>query len=78
MNVTSFEENLKELQVLELKWNLKKIRAELARKQLEEQDTVFRRYYEAKWGNCDGRMGRANAAEREHVGRDVYMVVEKE
>ena len=27
------------------------MRADLARKLLEEQDTVFRRYYETKWGN---------------------------
>ena len=39
VNVTIFEENLKELQVLESKWG--KIRADLARKLLEEQDTVF-------------------------------------
>ena len=39
VNVTSFEENLKELQVLESKWG--KMRADLARKLLEEQDTVF-------------------------------------
>ena len=42
VNVTSFEENLKELQILESKWG--KMRADLARKLLEEQDTVFRRY----------------------------------
>ena len=53
------EENLKELQVLELKWG--KMRADLARKLLEEQDTVFRRYYDAKWGNGDGGTGRASA-----------------
>jgi hypothetical protein len=70
VNVTSFEENLKELQVLESKWG--KIRANLARKLLEEQDTVFRRYYEArlKWGNGDGGSGRASAGGREHVGHD--------
>jgi ribonuclease HI len=76
VNVASFEENLKELQVLESKWG--KMRSEFARKLLEEQDTVFRRYYEAKWGNGDGGMGRANAGGREHVGRDVYMVVGRE
>ena len=57
MNVTSFEENLNELQVLESKWE--KMRADLARKLLEEQDTVFRRYYEAKWGmETEDRVGR--------------------
>jgi hypothetical protein len=76
VNVASFEENLKELQVLESKWG--KMRSEFARKLLEEQDTVFRRYYEAKWGNGDGGMGRANAGGREHVGHDVYMVVGRE
>ena len=53
MNVTSFEENLKELQVLESKWG-KMRAADLVRKLLEEQDTVFRRYYEVRWGNGDG------------------------
>ena len=42
MNLTSFEKNLKELQVLESKWG--KMRADLARKLLEEQDMVFRLY----------------------------------
>ena len=46
VNVTSFEENLKERQVLESKWG--KMRVDLARKLLEEQDTMFRRYYKAK------------------------------
>ena len=59
VNVTSFEENLKELQVLESKWG--KMTADLARKLLEEQDTVFRRYYETKWGNEDGGSGQASA-----------------
>ena len=76
VNVTSFEENLKELQVLESKWG--KMRADLARKLLEEQDTVFRRYYETKWGNGDGGAGRASAGGREHVGRDVYIVIGRE
>ena len=62
MNVTSFEENLKELQVLESKWG--KTRADLARKLLEEQDTVFRRYYETKWGNGDGGSGRSGECRR--------------
>ena len=50
------------------------VRADLARKLLEEQDTVFRQYYEAKWGNGDGGTGRANAGGREHV----YMMIGKE
>ena len=71
------KENLKELQVLESKWG--KMRADLARKLLEEQDTVFRRYYyETKWGNGDGGAGRASAGGREHVGRDVYIVIGRE
>ena len=74
--MTSFEETLKELQVLEWKWG--KMRADLARKLLEEQDTVFRQYYEAKWGNGDGGTGRASAGGREHVGRDVYTVIGKD
>ena len=72
--MTSFEENLKELQVLESKWG----RADLASKLLEEQDTVIRRYYETKWGNGDGGAGRASAGGREHVGRDVYIGIGKE
>ena len=76
MNVTSFEENLKELQVLESKWG--KMRVDLARTLLEEQDTVLRRYYEAKWGNGDGGSGRASAGGREHVGRVVYIVIGRE
>ena len=76
VNVTSFEKNLKELQVLESNWG--KVRADLARKLPEEQDTVFRQYYEAKWGNGDGGTGQANAGGREHVGRDVYIVTGKE
>ena len=76
VNVTSFEENLKERQVLESKWG--KMRADLARKLLEEQDTVFRRYYETKWGNGDGGAGRASAGGREHVGHDVYIVIGRE
>ena len=77
-NVTSFEENLKELQptVLESKWG--KMRADLAHKLLEEQDTVFRRYYEAKCGNGDGGSGGASAGRQEHVGCDVYIVIGKE
>ena len=59
VNVTSFEENLKELQVLKSKWG--KMRADLGRKLLEEQDTVFRQYYETKWGNGDGGSGQPNA-----------------
>jgi hypothetical protein len=54
------------------------MRADLARKLLEEQDTVFRRYYETKWGNGDGGAGRASAGGREHVGRDVYIVIGRE
>ena len=48
VNVTSFEENLKELQVLELKWKM--IKAELVCKLFEEQDTVFRSYYKGQVG----------------------------
>jgi hypothetical protein len=65
VNVTSFEENLQELQVLESKRG--KMRAELARKLLEAHDTVYRRYYVAKWDNGDGGTGRANAGGRENV-----------
>jgi hypothetical protein len=54
------------------------MRADLARKLLEEQDTVIRRYYEAKWGNGDGGSGQASAGGREHVGRDVYIVIGRE
>ena len=62
VNVTSFEENLKELQVLESKWG--KMRADLARKLLEEQDTVFRQYYETKWGNgTEDQVGRVQEDE---------------
>ena len=53
------------------------MRADLARKLLEVQDTVFRRYYEAKWGNSDGGMGQANTAGQTY-GWDVYMVVGRE
>ena len=67
MNVTSFEENLKELQVLELKWG--KMRADLARKLLEEQDTVFRQYYETKWGNGDRRRIRSGECRRTRTCR---------
>ena len=49
---------MKELQDLESKWG--KMREDLAHKLLEEQDTVFRQYYEAKWGNGDGGSGRAS------------------
>ena len=76
VNVTSFEENLKELQVLESTRG--KMRADLARKLLEEQDSVFRQYYEAKWGNGDGGTGQASAGGREYVGRDVHIVIGKE
>ena len=48
ISVTSFEENLKELQVLELKWKM--IKAELVCKLFEEQDTVFRSYYKGQVG----------------------------
>ena len=54
------------------------MRADLARKLLEEQDTVFRRYYETNWGNGDGGSGQASAGGREHVGRDVYIVIGRE
>ena len=63
--MTSFEENLKERQVLEsAKWGKMTLRADLARKLLEEQDTVFRQYYETKWGNGDGGAGRAPECRR--------------
>ena len=62
VNVTSFEENLMELQVLELKWG--KMRSDLSHKLLEEQNTVFRQYYETKWGNGDGGSGWASAEDR--------------
>ena len=54
------------------------MRADLARKLLEEQDTVFKRYYEAKWSNGDGGSGQASAGGREHLERDVYIVIGKE
>ena len=54
------------------------MRTDLARTLLEEQDTVFRRYYETKWGNGDGEAGRASVGGREHVGRDVYIVIGRE
>ena len=44
------------------------MRSELTRKLLEEEDTVFRQYYEAKWGNGDGGTGWSSAGGREHVG----------
>ena len=53
-------------------------RLDLARKLLEEQDTVFRLYYEAKWGKGDGGSGLESAGGREHVGRDVYIVIGRE
>ena len=57
VNVTSFEENLNELQVLESKWG--KMRADLERKLLEEQNTVFRRYRRLRGqvGQCGRRDG---------------------
>ena len=66
VNVTSFEANLKELQVLESKWG--KMRAELARKLLEEQDTVFRRYYENQVGQW-GRRSRSGECRRTRTCR---------
>ena len=39
---------------------------------------VFRRYYETKWGNGDGGSGRASAGGQEHVGCDVYIVIDRE
>jgi hypothetical protein len=62
--------------VLESKWG--KMRANLARKLLEEQNTVFRCYYEAKWGNGDRGTGQVNTGGREHVGRDIYIVTGRE
>jgi hypothetical protein len=50
----------------------------LAHTLLGEQITVLRMYYMAKWGNGDGGTGRASAGGREHVGRDVYIVIGKE
>ena len=47
------------------------MRVDLARKLLEEQDTVFRQYYETRWGNGDGGSGQMSARGREHVGRDI-------
>ena len=65
------EQYLEELQVLKSKWN--GIRERLVRGLLEEQDTVFRCYYAAKWGGQKARTAREEEArQEEREGREEH------
>lgn len=74
VNVETFNQNLKLLEVPESKWN--HIRRRMARRLLEEQDTVLRAYFAQKYdttSECGGEG--SSVAEPQglaHVGRDVY------
>ena len=74
VNVETFNQNLKLLEVPESKWS--QLRQRMARQLLEEQDTVLRAYFAQKYDKaptCGG--GGCNAAGPEglaHLGRDVY------
>ena len=66
---------MKKLQVLESKWG--KMRADLGRKLLEEQDTVFRRYYETT--GPSGAMGTEDQVRRvQEDENNVYIVIGRE
>ncbi len=70
VHVESFNKNMKELGVLESKWDL--IREKLVRRLLEEQDKVLRAYFAQKgWARSqrgEGIQGKG----REHVKWDMY------
>ena len=73
-NVETFNQNLKLLEVPEGKWS--RLRQRMARRLLEEQDTVLRAYFAQKYDKtptCGG--GGCNAAGPKglaHLSRDVY------
>ena len=74
VNVETFNQNLKLLEVPEGKWS--RLRQRMARRLLEEQDTVLRAYFAQKYDKtptCEG--GGCNAAGPKglaHLSRDVY------
>ena len=74
VNVETFNQNLKLLEVPEGKWS--RLRQRMARRLLEEQDTVLRAYFAQKYDKtptCGG--GGCNAAGPKglaHLSRDVY------
>ena len=74
VNVKTFNQNLKLLEVPESKWS--RLRQRMARRLLEEQDAVLRAYFAQKYDKaptCGG--GGCNAAGPKglaHLGRDVY------
>jgi imidazoleglycerol phosphate synthase glutamine amidotransferase subunit HisH len=74
VNVETFNQNLKLLEVPESKWN--HIRRRMARRLLEEQDTVLRAYFAQKYDTTSESGGEGSSvAEPQglaHVGRDVY------
>ena len=74
VNMETFNQNLKLLEVPEGKWS--RLRQRMARRLLEEQDTVLRAYFAQKYDKtptCGG--GGGNAAGPKglaHLSRDVY------
>ena len=70
VHVESFNKNMKELEVLESKWDL--IRQKLVRRLLEEQDKVLRAYFAQKGGALSQRGDGGQGKGREHVKWDMY------
>ena len=74
VKVESFNKNLKQLEVPEGRWN--RLRQRMARRLLEEQDTVLRAYFAQKYGQMTvcGDEGSRVARPRglAHLGLDVY------
>ena len=74
VKVESFNKNLQQLEVPEGRWN--RLRQRMARRLLEEQDTVLRAYFAQKYGQMTvcGDEGSRAARPRglAHLGLDVY------
>jgi hypothetical protein len=71
VHVESFNKNMKELGVLESKWN--PISQKLGRRLLEEQDKVLRSYFAQKGGTQGQRGEGTHVQGREHVKWDMYV-----
>ena len=74
VNMETFNQNLKLLEVPEGKWS--RLRQRMARRLLEEQDTVLRAYFAQKYDKTptcvDGGGDAAGPKGLAHLSRDVY------
>ena len=74
VNVETFNQNLKLLEVPEGKWS--RLRQRMARRLLEEQDKVLRAYFAQKYDKTptcvDGGGDAAGPKGLAHISRDVY------